>query len=127
MTHERQRFGADGERAAERLLRARGYTIIERNFRCARGEIDLIALHRRCVVFVEVKTRRGGDARAPFDAVDARKQRQIVRAAEFYLAARRLIDRDVRFDVVSVWHDGEQLRCELLENAFDGEEPGDTW
>jgi putative endonuclease len=126
MTDERQRLGAAGEAAAEGALRRRGYTIVERNFRCRLGEVDLIALDGRTVVFVEVKTRRRPAAGSPFDAVDARKQRQIVRAAECYLAARRLQDRAVRFDVVAVWPAGDGFACELRQDAFAADDIG-TW
>lgn len=125
MADERHELGRSGERAAEAHLRAQGYTIVERNFRCPLGEVDLVALHRRTVVFVEVKTRRSAAA-APAGAVDARKQRQMRRAAEWYLGQRRLHDHPVRFDVVAVWHDGDRVRCEVLQNAFDGD-GGETW
>jgi len=125
MVGERRRLGIDGERAAERFLRRRGYTIVERNYRCACGEVDLIALHGRTVVFVEVKTRRGAAIDSPYDAIDGRKQRRIARVAEYYLSARRLQDRDVRFDVVGVWPEGDQLVCDLLADAFDPDDsPG---
>jgi putative endonuclease len=126
MTDPRQRFGADGERGAERFLRARGYTILERNYRCRLGEVDLIALDGRTVVFIEVKTRRGGADSAPADAVDPRKQRQIARAAEYYLAANRLQERDVRFDVVGVRPHGADWECELIQDAFAVDD-GDGW
>lgn len=121
MAHERHDLGRDGERAAEAHLRAHGYTIVARNFRCPIGEVDLVALHRRTVVFVEVKTRRSAAA-VPSDAVDPRKQRQMRRAAEWYLSRHRLEERPVRFDVVAVWRDGDQVRCEVIQDAFD-----ETW
>jgi putative endonuclease len=124
MTRERHELGVAGERAAESFLRRRGYTIVERNYRCALGEIDLVALDGRTVVFIEVKTRRGAVVQAAFDAVSPRKQRQIVRAAEHYLAARRLQDRDVRFDVVAVWREGAELVCELMRDAFQPDDRG---
>jgi putative endonuclease len=120
MANERRQLGIDGERAAERFLRRRGYTIVERNYRCRLGEVDLIALDRRTVVFVEVKTRRSTRFGSPVDDVDLRKQRQIARAAECYLDAHRLHDRAVRFDVVAVWPDEHGgLTCELMQDAFD--------
>jgi putative endonuclease len=122
MMGQRQQLGADGERAAERCLRAHGYTIVERNYRCGLGEVDLIALDGSTVVFVEVKTRRRPAAGSPFDAVDVRKQRQIVRTAEHYVVTRRLDDRDVRFDVVGVWPEGGGFACELVRDAFDASE-----
>jgi len=125
MTAERRQLGSDGERAAERFLRRRGYTIVARNYRCRVGEIDLIALDGSSVVFVEVKTLSGTAFGAPYDAVGVRKQRQLARVAEYYLAAQRLEDRDVRFDVVSVAQRGGEFVCELLRDAFDPDEPGE--
>jgi putative endonuclease len=120
MANQRRQLGIDGERAAERFLRRHGYSIVERNYRCRLGEVDLIALDRRTVVFVEVKTRRCTRFGSPFDDVDLRKQRQIVRAAECYLDAHRLHDREVRFDVVAVWPDEcGSLTCELMQDAFE--------
>ncbi len=123
MADERHQLGRAGERAAEAFLRARGYTIVARNFRCPLGEVDLIALQRRTIVFIEVKTRRGGAA-APLDAVDRRKQRQIRRVAEWYVNAQRLHGREVRFDAIAIAHDGDRVECELMRDAFDGE---DAW
>jgi len=113
-------LGRAGERAAEEFLRRRGYTIVERNFRCRGGEVDLIALRRGVVVFVEVKTRRRGAAVGPFEAVTPRKRRRLLCAARHYLARYRLEDRAARFDVVAVWADsGGGLKCEVVEAAFD--------
>lgn len=116
---DRQGFGARGEAAAERFLRSQRYTILERNYRCPLGEVDLIALDRSVIVFIEVKTRKGDDAGSPFEAVDRRKQRQLVRIANYYLSRHRLHGRDARFDVVGVRFAEGDLRCELLRNAFD--------
>lgn len=118
MKDERQQLGAAGERAAERFLRRQGYIILERNYRCASGEIDLIALDRRTVVFVEVKTRAQSELGTPFEAVDLRKQRQLRRAAQSYLARHHLTEREARFDVVGIWWDTPSPRCELLRDAF---------
>jgi putative endonuclease len=112
-------LGTDGERRAEAFLRAEKYTIVERNFRCPLGEIDLVALDHGTVVFVEVKTRTGAGHGTPLEAVDGRKQRQLQRAAQYYLATHRLLGRDARFDVVGVWWDDGGGQCELVRNAFD--------
>jgi putative endonuclease len=119
MPDERQLLGAEGERAAEKFLRGQRYVIVERNYRCRSGEVDLIALDGRAVVFIEVKTRTQLGFGNPLEAVDRRKQRQIVRAAQYYLAQNRLHDRDTRFDVVGVWREDGQVRCELVKNAFE--------
>jgi putative endonuclease len=119
MPGERQLLGAEGERAAEKLLRRQRYTILARNYRCPLGEVDLIALDHGTVVFIEVKTRTQAGFGSPLEAVDARKQRQIQRAAQHYMTANRLHDRDARFDVVGVWWDNGRVQCELVKNAFD--------
>lgn len=119
MVDDRKALGAAGEKAAERFLRRQRYTIVERNYRTRLGEIDLIALDGPTVVFVEVKTRTGSVHGSPFEAVDARKQRQMIRTAQGFLAAKRLLDRPARFDVVGVWWEGGKARCELIRNAFD--------
>jgi putative endonuclease len=119
MTDQRKILGAEGERAAESLLRRQGYRVLARNYRCPLGEIDLVALDGKTVVFVEVKTRTDESFGDPLEALSARKQRQITRVAEHYLTAHRLADREARFDVVGVrWEDG-QLACDLVKDAFD--------
>ena len=115
----RRILGTEGERAAEAFLRRRRYAILERNYRCKAGEVDLIALHRGVVVFVEVKTRTQEEFGDPLEAVDRRKQRQVIRAARYFIAQHRLYDRDARFDVVGVWWQDGRVRCEVVENAFE--------
>jgi putative endonuclease len=99
----RAELGRRGEQAAAEFLALRGYTIVARNVKIGRTELDLIARKGRVVVFCEVKTRRGPLSAfgAPEEAVDARKQMRILRAAEAYLGRRRFA-RDVRFDVIGV-------------------------
>jgi putative endonuclease len=116
---QRQLLGAEGERAAEKYLRRQRYTIVARNYRCSAGEVDLVALDGSTIAFVEVKTRTQPGFGSPLEAVDSRKQRQIQRAAQFYLSQNRLHDRDSRFDVVGVWWEKGRVRCELIKNAFE--------
>lgn len=117
MTRARRLAGITGEHLAERHLRAAGYVILARNYRCRLGEIDLVALDRRTIAFVEVKARHGADFGAPLEALGARQQGRIVAAAAHYLARHRLLDRAARFDVVGVWL-GDPPRCELVRGAF---------
>ena len=112
-------LGKQGERVAEQYLKKKGYKVVERNYRCAAGELDLIVLDRRVVVFVEVKTRTGHGFGTPLEAVEFRKQRKMIQAAQFFLTAKRLHQRDARFDVVGVsWPSGEPI-VEHIENAFE--------
>jgi len=95
-------LGTTGERIAEQFLRKLGYQIVERSKQSRTGEIDLIAIDRRTVVFVEVKTRRSHERGHPADAVDRDKQRRLVRLALAWLKRQRLLDARVRFDVIAV-------------------------
>ena len=114
-------LGADGERLAARYLQQRGYRILARGHRQRLGELDLIALDGSTLVFVEVKTWRRGDAGDPSEAVDARKQERLTRAALIYLKRRRLLEHPARFDVVSiVWVERDaQPQIRHFVNAFE--------
>lgn len=95
-------LGPAGEKAAANYLKKLGYRILARGHRQRLGEIDLIALDGKWIVFVEVKTwasNQGGD---PSQAVDTRKQEKLTRAALIYLKRRGLLDQPARFDVVSI-------------------------
>lgn len=115
----KQVLGREGEHVAEQFLRKKGYKVVERNYRCAAGELDLIVLDRRVVVFVEVKTRSGKGFGSPLEAVEFRKQRRMIRAAQFFLSANKLHQRDARFDVVGISWSGREPVVEHIENAFD--------
>ena len=98
----RKGLGRLGERLAAEKLISHGYRILERNFRCSYGEIDLVAEDGQDLVFVEVKTRRGVAYGLPEEAVTVRKQRKIVEVATFYLDAHECPERPWRVDVVAV-------------------------
>ena len=97
-----QAAGRRGEDLACRHLEAQGYQILERNYRCRLGEIDIIARRGDLTVFIEVKTRTGPGHGAGHEAVTFTKRQRVIRAAESYAAARRLSDMPIRFDVISV-------------------------
>lgn len=98
----RQGLGRLGERLAAEKLSDAGYQILERNFRCRYGEIDIIARDGEDLVFVEVKTRRGNAYGLPEEAVTWRKQRTIIQVAEYYLALYEYVACSWRIDVVAV-------------------------
>jgi putative endonuclease len=112
-------LGKEGERIAELFLKKKGYKLIERNYRCTAGELDLVMLDHRVIVFVEVKTRTGIGYGTPLEAVESRKQQKMVYAAQFFLSAKKLGQREARFDVVGISWPGTQLVVEHIENAFD--------
>jgi putative endonuclease len=115
----KQIFGKQGEELAAQYLKKRGYTIVERNYRCTNGEVDLIAVHRRVIVFVEVKTRRGEGYGLPVEAVEFHKKRKMIQAAEFFLHEKKLHQRDARFDVVGISWPGVEPVIEHIQNAFE--------
>lgn len=118
------KLGREGEEAAARLLRSLGMSVIERNYLCRRGEVDLICRHGEYVVFVEVKTRGQGSLASGTDAVDRGKRARIVRAAAEYLSANSLWDKPCRFDVVSVVARAGMLEASHLPDAFQAEFDG---
>lgn len=116
----RSLFGQTGEKHAARYLRKKGYHIVKRNYRCAGGEIDLIALDGDMIVFVEVKTRSDREHADPQDAVTPFKQRQVTRAAKTFLAQTKSQDRACRFDVIAIILDGKKsIEIEHIEDAFE--------
>ena len=119
----RQQLGRAGEQMARRALEERGLQIIEGNYRCTLGEMDLIAKRDSTWVFVEVKTRRGNRYGTAADAVDSRKQKKIMQVAETYLQEHGLIDVDWRIDVVAIDMDsrGQLLGIDVIENAVRAE------
>ena len=123
MADARKSLGKAGEELAERYLKRQGYAIVERNYRCPLGEIDLIAIDKRAVVFVEVKTRRVDTSGAPVESVNAAKQRRLKRAALHYLNRYRLHDRDVQFDVVGISLRSDPPAVRHVRHAFDFSEP----
>jgi putative endonuclease len=117
--------GDRGERLAAAYLEARGYRVLERNYRFASAEVDLVCFQPAEayeaggeLVFVEVKTRTGLRYGRPEEAVSPEKQRHIVRAAEAYLHERRLEGSPCRFDVVSVLLTAGEPQIEHFKDAF---------
>jgi len=113
-------LGERGERAAVRYLKRLGYKIVFTRHRQRHGEVDIIAVVGQTVVFVEVKTRRDASQGRPAEAVDAKRQGRLTRAALAFLKSHGLFEYASRFDVVEViWPDG-QKRPEIqhLPNAF---------
>ncbi len=107
--------GRAGENMACAHLEARGMRVVQRNFRCRGGEIDVIARDGDVIVFVEVKERTGSSHGAAIESVTPLKRRRLLRAARLYAAKHGLSESPLRFDVVAIdWGpDGPRLRHEL--------------
>ncbi len=97
-----RRLGDHGEEFAAGMLKDRGYQILERNYRCRSGEIDIIAIRDGIIHFIEVKTRSGSECGDPAEAVNESKQARIRKSAECYLLNRRMIWKAVSLDVMEV-------------------------
>lgn len=123
-------FGGTAKPAAGRLsagqraedfalaqLRAQGLALVERNYRCRGGEIDLVMMDGPQLVFVEVRFRSGQAFGGALESVGARKQARLIHAAAHYLAAKR-IDRPTRFDVAAVSPDRDGLAIQWIKSAF---------
>ena len=119
MSMSSKKLGVSGEDFALAFLEARGYKILEKNYRAKCGEVDIIALEGDVVVFIEVKTRQedGWDA---FEAVTPSKQQKLYRTAEhFFLKRFGRVDINGRFDVLAVYASADgSFRGDLLKNAF---------
>lgn len=111
------RFGKQGEDAATAFLVKQGYQIRERNWRSGHLELDIVASKGDELVIVEVKTRSNNYAQDPLDAVDNKKIRHIVRAADTYIKLAAL-DMNVRFDIITLVGSPEEFQIEHIEDAF---------
>jgi len=115
----RRSLGAAGERLAAAWYEASGYEVLDRNWRCRDGELDLVVRGAGAVVFCEVKTRRSDTFGSPAEAVTPAKQRRIRALATRWLAAHRVGAPRVRFDVVAVRLDRRgDARVEVISDAF---------
>ena len=112
-------LGKSGEKIALRYLEDKKYRILARNFRLFRGEIDIIALDRKTLVFVEVKTRRSTDFGLPEESVTPSKQEQIKKIAQGFLTKNNLNETECRFDVISlIFDEGKGFSIRHIQNAF---------
>lgn len=118
MSAARQRFGELGERIAERWLRRQGWRVVQRRFRNGRRDIDLVVEREGTIAFVEVKARRGDMFGGPVEAVNWRKQKELVRSAHVWIDRHGQAAEVYRFDVVGVLVQGERVRVRHVPNAF---------
>ena len=116
-------LGNFGEDEVEKYLKRHGYKILERNYRCRFGEVDIIALEDKCLVFVEVKTRISGKYGNPVNAVNAIKLQHLKKTALCYINYKRMADYPARFDIAEVFaeNDGERFKVgkiNLIKNIY---------
>ena len=120
-TPTRLEVGATGERLAVDYLKGLGYEILQRNFRCRQGEIDIIAQRDDCLVFIEVRTKKGREFGTPEESITSSKKEKLIALAEAYLQTLTRPPLSWRIDVVAVElaPDGGLLRLDHIENAVN--------
>ncbi len=116
---KRRQTGILGEKLAQGFLKKRGYRILETNYRCARGEIDIIARHNEYLVFVEVRTKMSLDFGSPEESITQTKRVKIKAAATYYQQTHKNLPQLWRIDMVAVElnQKARLSRIELIENA----------
>ncbi|WP_027369268.1 YraN family protein [Desulfovermiculus halophilus] len=117
------RHGQLGEEMARAFLGSQGYEVLEMNWRCRCGELDLICRIRDTVVFVEVKTRSTATLETPAEALTQRKQTKLIKSASLFLSQRKLWHVQSRFDLVSVYLQTHHCQVDHVPNAFTASHP----
>ena len=112
-------LGKSGEELAVALLEKNGYRILARNYKTKLGEIDIVAYDKDTICFVEVKTRHSDKYGMPQEAISGFKQRQISKTALMYLQKNHLLDKNARFDVVSIIYSQNLPKLDLIKDAFE--------
>ena len=119
---KRRDTGVLGEKLAQDFLKKQGYLILETNYRCSEGEIDIVARHGEFLVFVEVRTKKSLQYGSPEESVTPTKMAKLRAVAAHYLQAHHDLPPSWRIDVVAIEMDrnNKPLRIELIENAVEG-------
>jgi len=118
----RSSLGERGEAAACGFLKEHGYEILEKNYTCKLGEIDVIARRKGRLAFIEIKTRTSAQYGMPQEAVDRKKQEKIFKVAQWYLKEKKQETTPVAFDVVAIlWKEREAPEIRLIADAFEKE------
>lgn len=113
------KFGQWGEEKAACYLNENGYNIIEKNFRCRMGEIDIVAEKNGVICFIEVKTRNNEKYGSPAEAVTECKKRHLARTAQYYMMLRKFEERDARIDIIEIIMRGKDPVISHIENAVE--------
>lgn len=116
----KQEIGKLGEDLAAKYLEQQGYKVIERNFECKQGEIDIIAIDidKNELVFIEVKTRTNIKYGNPAEAVDQNKQKHLTKAVRYYLYSRHLENEFVRIDVIEIYLYNHKYRVNHIKQIM---------
>lgn len=116
--YQRHEIGKIGEDLAVKYLEQNGYKILERNFECRQGEIDIIAIEKEEIVFIEVKTRTNQKYGKPIDAVNQTKQKHLIKSVQYYIYNRHLEDEFIRIDVIEIYMYGNKYRINHIKQII---------
>ena len=114
----RNELGKIGEEEVCKYLKRNGYKILERNYYCKIGELDIVALDKDEFVFIEVKTRSQNKYGNPVDAVDLNKKRHIYKTAQYYVMKTRIENKKMRFDIIEVKEKNHKICINQIKNAI---------
>ena len=114
----KQKTGSEGENIATKYLQQNGYTVLERNFSCNQGEIDIIALDNKEIVFVEVKTRTNTNYGLASEAVNRQKREHLKRTIKYYIHLRNLEDEYIRIDVIEIYIKNKKAYINHIKQAI---------
>ena len=116
--YERHIVGKEGESITEKYLRGKNYEIIEKNYYCRQGEIDIIAKDKEELVFIEVKTRTNKNYGEPIDAVTYYKRKHLFKTIEYYLYIKKLENSFVRIDIIEILKKENKFYIRHIKNAM---------
>ena len=114
----KKKTGKEGEDIATKYLEKIGYKILERNFNCRQGEIDIIALDKEEYVFIEVKTRSNKKYGLASEAVNIQKKKYLIKAIKYYLYIKGLENKFIRIDVIEVYKNSNKFYINHIKQAI---------
>lgn len=115
--YKRHALGKMGENMAVKYLERKGYKILERNFYCKRGEIDIIAMDKDYLVFIEIKTRASNEYGLPSESVTKRKIKHMIDTIQYFLYTRHLENENIRIDVIEIYTD-DRIKINHLKQVI---------
>lgn len=115
----KKQIGKIGENLAVLFLEQNGYIILDRNFLCTQGEIDIVALDKSELVFIEVKTRTNMNYGYASEAVNKQKQKHLIKAIKYYLHSRNFENEFIRIDIIEIYIKGRKAHINHIKQAIN--------
>lgn len=115
----KQEIGKSGEEIVSKYLESKGYEILDRNFNCYQGEIDIIAKDKKEIVFIEVKTRKNKKYGLASEAVNENKQKHLLKAIKYYIYIKKYENCFIRIDVIEVYIKNRKININHIKQAIE--------